>query len=57
MQRRLLIVFVKLCRGTESHRSSRVEGFVIPDKEEQTTDASDFELITWLVTKSEGTDG
>jgi len=26
--------------------------FVIPDKQEQATDASDFELITWLVIKS-----
>jgi SNF2 family DNA or RNA helicase len=26
--------------------------FVIPDREEQATDASDFELITWLVIKS-----
>ena len=26
--------------------------FVIPDKQEQVTDASDFELITWLVIKS-----
>ena len=25
--------------------------FVIPDKQEQATDASDFELITWLVIK------
>ena len=23
--------------------------FVIPDKQEQATDATDFELITWLV--------
>ena len=26
--------------------------FVIPDKQEQATGASDFELITWLVIKS-----
>jgi hypothetical protein len=31
--------------------------FVIPDKREQATDASDFELITWLVIKSGETDG
>jgi len=28
--------------------------FVIPDKAEQASDASDFELITWLVIKSGG---
>jgi hypothetical protein len=27
------------------------------DKQEQATAASDFELITWLVIKSGGTDG
>ena len=26
--------------------------FVIPDEQEQDTDASDFELINWLVIKS-----
>jgi hypothetical protein len=31
--------------------------FVIPDKQEQATDASVFELITWLVIKSGETDG
>ncbi|MBW2080231.1 MAG: ATP-dependent helicase [Deltaproteobacteria bacterium] len=31
--------------------------FVIPDKQEQATDAADFELITWLVIKSGETDG
>ena len=31
--------------------------FVIPDKQEQATDASDFELITWLVIRSGRTDG
>lgn len=31
--------------------------FVIPDKQEQATGASDFELITWLVIKSGETDG
>ena len=31
--------------------------FVIPDKQEQATDATDFELITWLVIKSGSTDG
>jgi hypothetical protein len=30
---------------------------VIPDKQEQATDASDFELITWLVIKAGETDG
>jgi len=30
--------------------------FVIPDKQEQATDASDFDLITWLVIKSGRTD-
>ena len=29
----------------------------IPDKQEQVTAASDFELITWLVIKSGKTDG
>jgi SNF2 family DNA or RNA helicase len=32
-------------------------GFVIPDKQEQATESSDFELITWLVIKSGKTDG
>jgi len=27
--------------------------FVIPDKEQQADDASDFELITWLVIKGD----
>ena len=31
--------------------------FVIPDKQEQATDISDFELITWLVIRSGRTDG
>jgi len=31
--------------------------FVIPDKQEQATESSDFELITWLVIKSGETDG
>jgi len=31
--------------------------FVIPDKQEQATESSDFELITWLVIKSWETDG
>ena len=31
--------------------------FVIPDRQEQATDGSDFELITWLVIKSGETDG
>jgi hypothetical protein len=31
--------------------------FVIPDKQEQATKSSDFELITWLVIKSGKTDG
>ncbi len=31
--------------------------FVIPDKQAQATGSSDFELITWLVIKSEETDG
>ncbi len=31
--------------------------FVIPDKREQATESSDFELITWLVIKSGETDG
>jgi hypothetical protein len=31
--------------------------FVIPDKQEQATESSDFELITWLVIKSGRTDG
>ena len=30
-------------------------GFIIPDKQEQATDATDFELITWLVIKSGNT--
>ena len=30
---------------------------IIPDKQEQATAASDFELITWLVIKSGRTDG
>jgi hypothetical protein len=31
--------------------------FVIPNKQDQATAASDFELITWLVIKSGRTDG
>ncbi len=31
--------------------------FVIPDKHEQATESSDFELITWFVIKSGETDG
>ena len=27
--------------------------FVIPDKQEQATESSDFELITWLVIKGD----
>ena len=33
------------------------KAFRIPNKQEQATAASDFELITWLVIKSGGTDG
>jgi len=33
-------------------RAKSGRDFVIPDKQEQATDASDFELITWLITKS-----
>ena len=37
----------KTAAGLQSGRN-----FVIPDKQEQATGASDFELITWLVIKS-----
>ena len=37
----------KTAAGLQSGRD-----FVIPDKQEQTTGASDFELITWLVIQS-----
>jgi len=42
-------------RTTAGLQASR--DFVIPDKREQATESSDFELITWLVIKSGKTDG
>ena len=38
-------------------RALRRHGHPPPDKQEQATESSDFELITWLVIKSAKTDG
>ena len=42
------------CRTFQKRTAAGLQSgrdFVIPDKQEQATDASDFELITWLVIK------
>jgi len=43
-----------IVRTSQKRTAARLQSrrdFIIPDKQEQATDASDFELITWLVIK------
>ena len=53
----LLAMAIKtIARTFQKRTAAGLQGgrdFVIPDKKEQAKDASDFELVTWLVIKSE----
>ena len=43
---------VRTCQKRTAAGLQYGRDFVIPDKQEQATESSDFELITWLVIKS-----
>ncbi len=56
----LLVKAIKaIVRTFQKRTAARLQSgldVVIPDKQEQATESSDFELITWLVIKSGETD-